>query len=129
MRVLDAKQLLSSGAADSASKAARLAGISRSAFYKYRDAIFAYDIKQAGQVVTIRVELYDRPGILSGVLSEFAKTGANILTVNQSTPAQGKAEVSISASIDKAEHTVTELIQKLSECYGVKRVLHIARQQ
>ena len=41
-KVIKAKSLLASGEAKSASQAAKMADISRSAYYKYKDAIFEY---------------------------------------------------------------------------------------
>lgn len=127
-RVLNAKQLLSSGKAVSAAQAARIAGVSRSAFYKYRDSVFAYDVQQDNRIITIQAELCDRPGILSRMLSAFADTGANILTVNQSIPAQGKAVVSVTARIDKDQFAIMDFINELSSCDGVKRILRVSRQ-
>ena len=40
LKVLQAKELLASGAVTNISTAARQAGISRSAFYKYKDTVF-----------------------------------------------------------------------------------------
>ncbi|MDD3693043.1 MAG: ACT domain-containing protein [Oscillospiraceae bacterium] len=128
-RVVEAKQLLASGKATSAAQAARIAGISRSAFYKYRSAVYVYDAQKAGRILTLHIELSDRPGILSRVLSEFADTGTNILTVNQNIPAQGKALVSISARIDDPEFEVSQFVKRLSTCDGVERVLRISGQQ
>ena len=39
LKVAEAKQLLSTGKAATVNEATRLTGISRSAFYKYRDAV------------------------------------------------------------------------------------------
>lgn len=47
-KVLEAKALLQSGQAETAAEAARLAGLSRSAFYKYKDGVFAYDAGKRG---------------------------------------------------------------------------------
>ena len=43
LSVLKAKELLASGAAKNISAAVKQAGISRSAFYKYKDSIFDAD--------------------------------------------------------------------------------------
>ena len=86
-RVVDAKRFLATGEAATAAEASRLAGISRSAFYKYKDAVFPYDEKRSGRILTVHMVLRDRPGVLSAVLSAFADAGANILTVNQNIPA------------------------------------------
>ncbi|HBT65344.1 MAG TPA: ACT domain-containing protein [Ruminococcaceae bacterium] len=128
VRVLDAKEMLASGKAATAAQAARSAGISRSAFYKYKDAVFPYDTQEAGKIMTVHAELSDQPGILSGVLSAFAAAGANILTVNQNIPTEGKALVSISARIDRLTVPIEEFIRALSVTAGVERVSRVARQ-
>lgn len=83
-----------------------MAGISRSAFYKYKDAVFPYDAERSGSILTLHLILRDRPGVLSSVLSSFAAAGVNILTVNQNIPAGGVASVSISARTDRLERPV-----------------------
>ncbi len=124
-RVLEAKALLATGTADSAAQAARMAGISRSAFYNYKDAVFAYDAAQGGSLLTVHLLLLDRPGVLSNVLSAFAGAGANILTVNQNIPADGVATVSISARIDRLRETADQFLRSLSQEDGVQKILRI----
>ena len=74
-KVLEAKEHLQSGRAATAAEAARMAGISRSAFYKYKDAVFPYDAERSGSILTLHLILRDRPGVLSSVLSSFAAAG------------------------------------------------------
>lgn len=124
-RVLEAKLLLSSGTADSAAQAARMAGISRSAFYKYKDAVFPYDAAQSGSLLTVHLLLLDRPGVLSAVLTAFADAGANILTVNQNIPADGVATVSVSARIDRLHESADEFVGSLGALDGVQKILRI----
>lgn len=125
-RVVDAKRLLATGRAASSAEAARLAGISRSAFYKYKDAVFPYDEEKAGRILTVHAVLRDQPGILSSVLAAFAEAGANILTVNQNIPAGGTASVSISARTDRLQLPVDGFIHALSALEGVERIVRIS---
>ena len=74
-KVLEAKEYLQTGHAATAAEAARMAGISRSAFYKYKDAVFPYDAERSGSILTVHLILRDRPGVLSSVLSAFAAAG------------------------------------------------------
>lgn len=124
-KVLEAKKLLASGDAPSASEAARMAGLSRSAFYKYKDMVFAYDADGGGQVLTIHFVLSDRPGVLSSVLTAYASAGANVLTVNQNIPADGVATVSVSAHTDRLRVPTEQFLQQLSELSGVRRISRI----
>mgnify|MGYP000287857102 FL=1 len=70
-RVVEAKQYLMSGAAANTSEAARMAGISRSAYYKYKDSVYPYQSKGASRLVTIHAVLEDRPGVLMALISSF----------------------------------------------------------
>ncbi len=124
-KVLVAKGLLSSGEAATASEAARMAGLSRSAFYKYKDMVFPYDANGSGQILTVHFMLSDRPGVLSAVLTAFASAGANVLTVNQNIPADGAASVSISARTDRLEMPTEVFLQQLYQLQGVRRISRI----
>ena len=62
LKVLKAKELLANGAARNISAATRQAGISRSAFYKYKDCIF--DSENSREVITVMATLLDEPGAL-----------------------------------------------------------------
>jgi len=124
-KVLVAKGLLSSGEAATASEAARMAGLSRSAFYKYRDMVFPYDADGAGRILTVHFMLSDRPGVLSSVLTAYASAGANVLTVNQNIPADGAASVSISARTDRMELSTENFLRQLYELPGVRRISRI----
>ena len=83
LKVAEAKRLLESGEATTVGEATKLTGISRSAFYKYRDVMTPFQNLMAGRIITFQLTLKDRTGVLSGILSIFAYNGANILTINQ----------------------------------------------
>lgn len=124
-KVLAAKALLASGEVDSASEAARMAGLSRSAFYKYKNMVFPYDADGAGHILTVHFVLSDRTGVLSSVLTAFAQAGANVLTVNQNIPADGAASVSISARTDRLQMPPEQFLQQLKQIAGVRRISRI----
>ena len=65
LRVMQAKRLLREGKASSASEAAVMAGVSRSAFYKYKDSVMPYNSGTGGTILTVHATLSDRPGALS----------------------------------------------------------------
>ncbi|MBR5273094.1 MAG: ACT domain-containing protein [Clostridia bacterium] len=125
-KVIFAKQLLTSGAATSSSQAAKLAGLSRSAFYKYKDSVFSYNNSTAERIVTICFTLRDKPGVLSQLLAELYRLGANILTVNQNIPIQNTALVSITARIDSLTVSVDEMLSILKGIENVKTIQQIS---
>ena len=89
LKVAEAKRMLHAGEVSTAGEAARQVGISRSAFYKYRDSVQPFNDMKTGRIITFYALLKDNPGVLSNVLSIFAGSGANILTINQSIPTNG----------------------------------------
>lgn len=122
LRTLRAKRLLQSGRATNVTQATRAVGISRTAYYKYRDAVMPYDEEKAGCTVTVQLVLRHQPGVISRVLDGFAKEGANILTVSQNIPSGGVANASISARVDQLLVPVADFVRSLSDIDGVERV-------
>lgn len=125
-KVIEAKEYLRNSQAGSTAEAARMAGISRSVFYKYKDSVFPYQERTPDSIITIQVVLYDKPGVLMSVISQFYGVGANILTINQNIPVKGKAVVSISARIDHMQAPLGTLMDRLKEVDGVKTIENIA---
>ena len=56
-KVIEAKQLLSKAQAKNSSDACRIVGISRSAYYKYKDNVQVYEEKGNGQLGTLYFKL------------------------------------------------------------------------
>ena len=98
-----------------------MSGISRSAFYKYKDSVQPFNDMKAEHIITFYGMLKDAPGVLSRVLSEFAGAGANILTINQSIPTNGCAAVTISAETSDMELTLEAFLEKAASIEGVVR--------
>ena len=88
-KVAEAKRLLETGEESTVNGAARTVGISRSAFYKYKDAVRPFHDMLHGRIVSFQILLKDEPGILSGALNVLAGTRVNILTINQNIPVNG----------------------------------------
>jgi chorismate mutase len=122
IKVAKAKALLETGEAQTVAEAAGTVGISRSAFYKYRDAITPFQDLKRGRIITFHITLHDKMGVLSSVLAVFADSGANILTINQSIPSNGTALVTISAETSGMAVSGDVLLGSLHETRGVKKV-------
>lgn len=122
IRAAEAKRMLCTGEASTAAEAAIKAGVSRSAFYKYRDAVQPFTDMRSGRIVTFYALLKDDPGVLSGVLSIFASSGTNILTINQSIPTSGCAAVTVSAETSGIRFTLEDLLSQLRQCEGALKV-------
>ena len=125
-KVAEAKRMLETGETDKVNVATNRVGISRSAFYKYRDAIAPFQNMMAGRIITFQMMLKDRAGVLSAILSIFANCGANILTINQSIPTGGRAMVTISAETGNLSCPLEELSSELASTPGVVRAEVVA---
>ena len=122
LKVVEAKRLLSKAQAKNSSEACRMVGISRSAYYKYKDNVQVYEEAVSGQLSTLYMRLSDEPGVLSHVLQQLYEVGANILTVNQNIPVDTVAVVTISIEINKDQIDLDGVLSALSGIYGVVSV-------
>ena len=126
LKVADAKERLQTGEAATVADAVNQVGISRSAFYKYKDAIHPFQDLKRGHIITFSLMLRDRPGALSAVLGIFAECSANILTINQSIPVNGAANVTISAETSGMSVEMEEMLARLQTSMGVIRAEALA---
>ncbi len=118
-KVAEAKRLLETGEESTVNGAVHAVGISRSAFYKYKDAVRPFNDMLHGRIVTFQTLLKDEPGQLSRMLNVFAGTGVNILTINQSIPVNGCAIVTMTAETSQIQHTLEEVLGEVSASAGV----------
>lgn len=119
LKVAEAKRLLSTGEASTVNEATRMTDISRSAFYKYRDAVLPFQNMMTGRIITFQLMLHDEPGVLSAILACFAKWHANILTINQTIPTGGCALVTVSAETEDMRIALEDFLHDLSGTSGV----------
>ena len=119
LKVAEAKRLLSVGEAATVNDATQMTGISRSAFYKYRDAVLPFQNMMTGRIITFQLLLHDAPGILSDILTLFAQNRANIITINSIVPTNGCAVVTISAETMDLSVQLEDLLRQLRAAEGV----------
>lgn len=113
LKVAEAKRLLQTGEASTVNEAAQMTGISRSAFYKYRDAVLPFQNMIIDRIVTFQFLLQDQQGLLSSLLSIFAEHQVNIQTINSIVPTNGCAVVTISAETHNMDLPIEEFLQNL----------------
>lgn len=122
LRVIRVKELLDTGRELTVAKAARSVGISRSAFYKYRDSVAPFLETVSSRIITFYVIVRNQPGVLSELLLIFAGFGANILTINQSIPVNGRAAVTISAETKNMTEGVQGLLEAVESSVGIMSI-------
>ena len=127
IKVMAVKRLLSSGKAESVNVACNRIGLSRSAYYKYKDAVMPFYETSRGRMVTLIFAVENFPGILSGIITILAKEKANVLTINQNIPINGLADVSISIETDRMTGSLESLLDELGKIPGVRSYKILAR--
>ena len=120
-KVVEANAALKNGRAKTAAEAAQSVGLSRSAFYKYKDGVRPFYEATTGRVITFHLILHDQPGTLSSLLQLLAQSGANLLTINQSVPMSGQASVTIAVRTSLLVGSVEDLMQQAGALDGVPR--------
>jgi chorismate mutase len=127
-KVIEAKKLLSSGKFKTVNEAVKEAGLSRSAFYKYRDYVFPFYETSRGRVITLYFVVEDFSGILSSIINRIAQSRANIITINQNMPINGLADVTISIATSGMTMDIGQLMESIGEIEGVRRQEILARE-
>lgn len=126
LKVAQVNRLLQGGEVRTVGEATQQVGLSRSAYYKYKDGIKPFFEASTHSIVTFHMLLSDEAGLLSHILTIFAQFGANILTINQTIPVNGQASVTISARTGVMNGTVEDLMEALRQVKGVSRAEVIA---
>jgi chorismate mutase len=127
LKTVQAKELLARGEVKTIHEAVEQVGLSRSAFYKYKDGIHPLSKLERDRIVTISMNLEHRAGILSKVLAMIAQLEGNVLTIHQTIPLQGMANVVISVETSTMADGVQELMSELDNLQGVKRAVIIGQ--
>ena len=125
-KVLKVKELLDSGKAESVNEAAKLANVSRSAYYKYKDYVFPFNQMQG--ILTLLIAVIDLKGVLSDVLAVMSDAGCNILTINQNVPVNGVANITVTLQTENMRLSTDRLITRINSVRGVRKVNILAKQ-
>ncbi|MCM3358485.1 MULTISPECIES: ACT domain-containing protein [unclassified Psychrobacillus] len=112
-KTLEAKHLLQSRKVSSIWDAVKEVDLSRSAFYKYRDAVFPFHSIVQERILTVFLQLEDREGTLARLLSLVADYACNVLTIHQTIPIQGRASVTLSLDVTAMAKELDEFINEM----------------
>ncbi|MFC3883076.1 ACT domain-containing protein [Bacillus songklensis] len=121
-KTLQAKRLIERGKVDSIADAVQMVDLSRSAYYKYRDTVFPFHTMVKERIITLFFHLEDRSGTLSHLLGVVASAGCNVLTIHQTIPLQGRANVTLSLDISGIQLELNELLSNLKSLEFVEKV-------
>ena len=121
-KTIKAKEVLKRGDARTINEAVAKMGLSRSAYYKYKDYVFPFYEATKDKIITLSLLLEHKPGVLSRVLNLIATDSGSIMTINQGSPLQGVANTTISIETKNLTVDLEALLDKLRMIDGVKRL-------
>ena len=128
LKVVEAKELFEKGVVASVQEAVDSVGVSRSAYYKYKDYVSVVSRSTRGKIITLAFNLEDKAGILSLVLNILADHRANVLTINQNIPINNVANVTITVDTGDMTLSVRDMLDNISKIHGVLTLKTIARE-
>lgn len=121
-KTIKTKQLLRMNDELTINDAVKQLGLSRSAFYKYRDSIFPFYEATKNKIISLSILVEDKPGALSRVLNSIAEDGGSIITINQGIPMQGIAHITLSVDTKIINIDLEAMLDKLRMLEGTKRI-------
>lgn len=121
-KTLEAKEMIERKKVESVWDAVQQVNLSRSAYYKYRDTVFPFHTVVQEKIMTLIFYLEDRSGTLSKLLGAVAQAGCNVLTIHQTIPLQGRAQVTLSLNITGMTMEINELLSNLRRLEFVENV-------
>ncbi len=124
-RTAHAKQLLARGEARNINEAVKMADISRSVFYKYKDGIFPFYQQETYRVVVLSIRMDNSPGRLMAVLAVLADNHCNIHTLNQDMPLAGVAAATITMEVSESQLSLGGLLTQIQELPGIISATYI----
>lgn len=125
-KVLQARNLLESGAERDVSAAVRAVGISRSTYYKYKDYIYSPDGGEMGRKAVISMLLSHEIGVLSTALNRLSSMDISVLTITQSLPIRGVASVVMTLDVSQMSAAIDDAVRELGRLPGVENVALVA---
>ena len=114
-KTLQAKHLLQSGKVASIWDAVKEVDLSRSAYYKYRDAVFPFHSIVKERILTVFIQLLDQKGALAQLLEMVSDAQCNVLTIHQTIPIQGRANVTLSLDVTSMTLSLDEWMQNMKQ--------------
>ena len=116
------KALLSQNSNLTINEAADKVGLSRSAFYKYRESIFSYNKMNKERIVTLIVTAADEISVLAECLQIITEMDGQILTVNRDLPIQDTSKATLVIDTKNMKQEIETLVEKLYEIAQVREI-------
>ena len=121
-KVIEVKKMLASGKLKSVGKALDSVGLSRTAFYKYKNHVFSSADERDDNIATLAFTLEDVTGVFSAILLCLANKKISVLTINKNITVNGIANVTISLRLNKESVAFEKVEAELKQINGVNKI-------
>ena len=121
-KTIRVKEMLKRGDVRTINEAVDSMGLSRSAYYKYKDYVFPFYEASRNKIISLTLLLEHKKGVLSSVLNTISADSGSVLTINQGIPLQGVANATVSIETANLSVDLEALLDKLRLVDGVKRL-------
>ncbi len=122
MKVVEVRKQLELHPNKSVAEICRQQGLSRSTYYKYKDEIFLPEDNEEGHKAVLSIVLAHQEGCLSRILTMLSDMHANILTISQTMPLAGKANVLLCIETQDMNLSLNLAIKKMTKVKGVQNI-------
>ena len=119
-KVINTKKILQEGKVREITEATKLAGISRSVYYKYKDYVFEFSQMSNGRKATFNMIIAHEKGVLSNILNFISEHGGNILTIDQGI------RINNLANLSTMKIELSKMLEDLKKLEFVDKVEFIA---
>ncbi len=120
-----AKQMIEDGRATSIYDAVRRVGISRSAFYKYKDHVSDALNENARDILTLVVTLQNDVTVLTRLLRKLSKEETEPVTMGKTAPTGGMVALTLSFYLADLPYDSEDFIKMIRDVKGVEDVIVI----
>lgn len=117
-----AKELLKNGTAETINEAVQKTGISRSAYYKYKDHVASASEDAMHSAATLFIVMQNDPALGSRIFRRMGREKAEILTMHKGVPIKKLTTMTLSIQTSDMQIPLSELIRSLEEIKGIKAI-------
>ncbi len=121
-KVIAVKKLLDSGEVYSVNRAVQKVKISRSAFYKYRDAVRPFEETTAGSIYSLVIQIESFPGVFPATIEVISRSGARIVNLYQNAAIRGLSTILITLEDGSRKDSPAELVTRLRRVHGIRNI-------
>lgn len=121
-KTIRAKELLKNGEAETINAAVQQTGISRSAYYKYKDHVAPAHADSMDGTFTLFVVMQNDSSVGNKILRRLGRENIEILTMNRGLPVRRLTTMSISIHMTDMQISLQDIIEDVQSVKGVKHV-------